>query len=159
RCHDHKFDGFRQSDYYRMQAFFAPVQPLDLVKASKEEQAEWKTKAAPVETEIAALTKEIAKRTKENLPTTELQTRLDETQERMPPALPSLFTVKDDFAQKTPIHVLPRGDYEHPGDAVGMRMPGVLLEDGAPELPEETSKPREVLSRWLTDAQNPLTAR
>ena len=27
RCHDHKFDGFRQSDYYRMQAFFAAVQP------------------------------------------------------------------------------------------------------------------------------------
>ena len=23
RCHDHKFDPFRQSDYYRMQAYFA----------------------------------------------------------------------------------------------------------------------------------------
>ncbi len=23
RCHDHKFDAFRQSDYYRLQGFFA----------------------------------------------------------------------------------------------------------------------------------------
>src|SRR3954464_6663483 len=42
RCHDHKFDPFRQSDYYRLQAHFAQLQPDDLVLASKEEQAEWK---------------------------------------------------------------------------------------------------------------------
>ena len=24
RCHDHKFDPIRQTDYYRMQAYFAP---------------------------------------------------------------------------------------------------------------------------------------
>jgi hypothetical protein len=159
RCHDHKFDGFRQSDYYRMQAFFAAVQPLDLVKASAAEQAEWKVKAAPIQAEIAQLTKDIAKRTKENLPVTELQAKLDDLQDRMPAALPSLFTVKDDFAQKSGIHLLPRGDYEHPGDAVGMRLPGVFLPEGAEEFPQDTPKPREVLAKWLTDASNPLTAR
>ena len=30
RCHDHKFDPIRQSDYYRMQAFFAAAQDKDV---------------------------------------------------------------------------------------------------------------------------------
>jgi hypothetical protein len=159
RCHDHKFDGFRQSDYYRVQSFFAAVQPYDLIKASDEQQKQWKATAAPIQAEIAHLTREISKRSKENLPVTELQTQLEETQDKLPAALPSLFTVKDDFAQKAQIHILPRGDFEHPGDAVGMRVPGVFLPEDTPELPEDTPKPREVLASWLTDSDNPLTAR
>src|SRR5436305_11613082 len=38
RCHDHKLDPIRQSDYYRMQAHFAQTQPSDLVLPSKDEQ-------------------------------------------------------------------------------------------------------------------------
>ena len=55
RCHDHKFDPFRQSDYYRLQAHFAQTQPNDLVLASKEEQDAWKTKAAPVQQDVRRL--------------------------------------------------------------------------------------------------------
>lgn len=33
RCHDHKFDPILQADYYRMQAFFAPMLPRDDVLA------------------------------------------------------------------------------------------------------------------------------
>ena len=29
RCHDHKFDPLLQADYYRLQAFFAPLEPRD----------------------------------------------------------------------------------------------------------------------------------
>jgi hypothetical protein len=29
RCHDHKFDPISQRDYFRLQAFFAPMQPRD----------------------------------------------------------------------------------------------------------------------------------
>jgi hypothetical protein len=40
RCHDHKFDPILQKDYFRLQAFFAPVVWRDdLTIASKEEQA------------------------------------------------------------------------------------------------------------------------
>jgi hypothetical protein len=33
RCHDHKFDPISQADYFRLQAFFAPMQPRDDVLA------------------------------------------------------------------------------------------------------------------------------
>ena len=38
RCHDHKFDPVAQSDYYQLQAFFAPTFPKDIVLASPEEK-------------------------------------------------------------------------------------------------------------------------
>ncbi len=159
RCHDHKFDGFRQSDYYRVQAFFAALQPNDLILAPEAEQKAWTAKATPLQVEVGKLQKEIAAATKAGMPTADLMAKLDEAQDRLPAPLPSLFTVKDDPANKAPIHLLPRGDYEHPGDRVGMRVPGVLLPPDAPELPDDLAKPREALAQWLTDPRNPLTAR
>ena len=44
RCHDHKFDPIRQTDYYRMQAFFAATHENDMPLATPEEQAAWKAK-------------------------------------------------------------------------------------------------------------------
>jgi hypothetical protein len=49
RCHDHKFDPILQTDYYRLQAFFAPMQPRDdlpaadvgTVKRYREQLASW----------------------------------------------------------------------------------------------------------------------
>ena len=40
-----------------------------------------------------------------------------------------------------------------------MRPLGVLLPDGAPELPADTKTPRTELAKWITDPENPLTAR
>jgi Protein of unknown function (DUF1553) len=42
---------------------------------------------------------------------------------------------------------------------VGMRPLGVLLPEGAPELPLDTAQPREKLAAWVADPANPLTAR
>ena len=36
RCHDHKFDPILQRDYYRLQAFFAPMFPVNEIVALKE---------------------------------------------------------------------------------------------------------------------------
>ena len=60
RCHDHKFDPIRQSDYYRLQAFFAPMLPrTDLSLGTAKQRAEyearlreWKSAAAEVLAEI-----------------------------------------------------------------------------------------------------------
>ena len=35
RCHDHKFDPILHTDYYRLQAFFAAYQPVDLPLADE----------------------------------------------------------------------------------------------------------------------------
>lgn len=40
-----------------------------------------------------------------------------------------------------------------------MRVPGVLLPEGSPELPASTSHPRWELAKWIIDPENPLTAR
>src|SRR5437899_11979463 len=55
RCHDHKFDPIRQSDYYRIQAYFAAAQPNDIPRASPEEQAAWKTKVDALEAQVKEL--------------------------------------------------------------------------------------------------------
>ncbi len=38
RCHDHKFDPILQKDYYRLQAFFAPILPRDDIPLATPEQ-------------------------------------------------------------------------------------------------------------------------
>jgi hypothetical protein len=63
RCHDHKFDPILQKDYYRLQAFFAPLLPRDdLPLATAEQQASaasrqaaWEATTAEIRREIAAL--------------------------------------------------------------------------------------------------------
>jgi hypothetical protein len=63
RCHDHKFDPIRQTDYYRLQAFFANTAAADrLVLASPaaaqrycEQQARWEQETAFIREEIEVL--------------------------------------------------------------------------------------------------------
>tara|TARA_R110002072_G_scaffold146075_1_gene292814 strand:+ start:85538 stop:88756 length:3219 start_codon:yes stop_codon:yes gene_type:complete len=51
-------------------------------------------------------------------------------------------------------HVLQRGQYDRPGERVTFDTPAAL-----PPLPENTSKDRLGLARWLVSRDNPLTAR
>lgn len=64
RCHDHKFDPILQRDYYRLRAFFAPIQPGDRVAATKTETTAhatklkaWEAKTADLRAQIAELEK------------------------------------------------------------------------------------------------------
>jgi uncharacterized protein DUF1553/uncharacterized protein DUF1549 len=162
RCHDHKFDPIRQSDYYRIQAYFSSVHGVDVPRATPDEVAAWKAKAEPVEAEIKELRASMQKL--RGMPNAadqreQFQKKLEMAQEKMPEPLPSIHTVAANPAEKSPIHLLARGDYLNKGDRVGMRPLGVLLLDGTPELPENTEQPRLSLARWIVDPQNPLTAR
>jgi hypothetical protein len=157
RCHDHKFDPFRQSDYYRLQAHFAQVQPNDIVLASKEEQEAWKAKAAPVEAQKRRLQAEL--RRAPEAAKAKLETEIDALDDRMPAPLESIYSVSDDPAKASPIKVLFHGDYLNPVATVGVRPLGILLPDGAPEAPIVEDKPRLKLAEWIADPANPLTAR
>ena len=94
RCHDHKFDPFRQSDYYRLQAHFAQTQPNDVVLASQEEQAQWKAKAAPLEQEKRRLQMQLRRAPDGEKAKLELQ--LEELDDKMPAPLASIYSVTDE---------------------------------------------------------------
>jgi hypothetical protein len=157
RCHDHKFDPFRQADYYRLQAHFAQVQINDIVLASKEEQEAWKAKAQPVEQEKRQLQAEL--RRAPEAEKGKLETALDDLDDKMPPPLESIYSVKDIAEKASRIKVLFHGDYLNPVATVGVRPLGILLPDGAPEAPIEEEKPRLKLAEWIAEPANPLTAR
>ena len=157
RCHDHKFDPFRQSDYYRLQAHFAQTQPNDIVLASKEEQAEWKVKATPLEQERRRLQMQLRRAPDGEKAKLELQ--LEELDDKMPAPLASIYSVTDEPKKASPIQILFHGDYLNPVAKVGVRPLGILLPEGEPEAPIETDQPRLKLAQWITDSKNPLTAR
>jgi hypothetical protein len=157
RCHDHKFDPFRQSDYYRMQAHFAQTQPNDIVMASEAEQAAWKEKATPIQQEMRKLQGQL--RRAPDGEKAKIETQLEELDGKLPAPLSSIYSVKDDAAKPAPIKVLFHGDYLNPVAKVGVRPLGILLPDATPEAPLDIEKPRLKLAEWITDPANPLTAR
>ena len=156
RCHDHKFDPIRQSDYYRIQGYFAATWEKDQSLATPEEMEAWKAKAAKTNAAIAAMKRQMKGKTGPEL--TELEGKLEELNDQLPPAPPAIYTVENKFDKASPIHLLARGDYANRGDKVGMRPLGVLLPDATPEK-TAIENPRTKLAEWITDPSNPLTAR
>jgi hypothetical protein len=157
RCHDHKFDPFRQSDYYRLQGYFSQAQPHDLIRATPEEQAAYKSVVDPLQLEIKQLQSKMRKAPEEEKG--KLQTQLDAIDEKMPLPLTAIYAVKDDPKAATPIHLLFKGDYQQQLDSVGARPLGILLPENTPEEPITTTQPRLKLANWIVDPANPLTAR
>jgi hypothetical protein len=156
RCHDHKFDPIRQKDYYRMEAYFADTQPEDVSLVSKEEQAAYKASVEAIDAKIKALKKKMAE---SGAAAGDIDKAVEDLEDQKPTPPPSLYSVADDPKNVTPIHVLARGDYQNRGDLVNARVLGVLLPDGASELPADDPAPRMKLAEWITSADNPLTAR
>jgi hypothetical protein len=157
RCHDHKFDPIRHSDYYRIQAYFSGVQFDDVVRATPEERAQWKAKVDPIEAEIRELRQSMRGKKGDELEA--LRAKAEALEEKRPEPLPGLFAVALQPANRDNIHMLARGDYQNKGDRVGPRPLGVLLPDDAPELSAAVKDPRTELARWISDPDNPLTAR
>lgn len=62
--------------------------------------------------------------------------------------------VMEQISQPRKTHVLQRGDFRTPGDEIAPATPVAL-----PRATDDPANNRLTLARWLTDAQNPLTAR
>ena len=157
RCHDHKFDPIRQKDYYRIQAYFAATQVDDIALTGADEQAAWKSKAEPIQNKIKEIKKRLPGLTGKEK--TDAEKSVEDLEDHLPEPLPTLYSVSDDFAKLTPVHVLGRGDFQNKGDQVAPRPLGVLLPDGAPESPTDIPVPRAKLAEWVVAPDNPLTAR
>jgi hypothetical protein len=82
RCHDHKFDPIRQSDYYRLQGYFAQTQANDVIIASAEEQAKYKATMEPLENEMKKLRFAMRKASEEDKG--KILTRLEEIDGQIP---------------------------------------------------------------------------
>ncbi len=75
RCHDHKFDPILQTDYYRLQSFFAAMMPRDDVPIAppgvlanyNQQQAAWESATADLRAEIAELKRPYATRARKQM--------------------------------------------------------------------------------------------
>ncbi|MCA2971946.1 MAG: DUF1553 domain-containing protein [Acidobacteriaceae bacterium] len=157
RCHDHKFDPIRHTDYYRMQSFFATTEHHDIPLSSEAEKADWQKRNEAVKKELADLRKRLKATT--GAEKAQIEQIIGVKEKQLPEPLPELKTVRSDPKLYFPVHVLERGSSDMPAAKMGMRPLGVLLADDAAEWGEAIPQPRRKLAAWITDPHNPLTAR
>ena len=157
RCHDHKFDGITLDDYYGFQAFWAATQEYDIVLANSTEQAAWKAKTDTIQAEIKKLQKTTADLTGDARARAE--EKLRELEASLPPPLPAISTVRNVASERTPVHVLKRGNPDKKGQQVGPKLLGIGFPGKVAELPADTANPRSILARAIVQPENPLTAR
>ncbi|MDT7828305.1 PSD1 and planctomycete cytochrome C domain-containing protein [Pricia sp. S334] len=135
QCHDHKYDAITQRNYFEMFAFFNQVDEkglqMDAVQAKNK-----KFFADPPfmtisreDTEGVLSFVNLGEKEKINV------------------------MVMNDSAPRT-TYLLNRGEYDRPTDSVQPGTPSSIL-----AFPDEFPKNRSGLARWLTDKDNPLTAR
>lgn len=144
QCHDHKYDPVSQKDYYRLYAFFdscdEPTMPiggppnLEETIARLNEMEFWLQKNGGSREDIAIIRDQI-KRLRGKVPTTLVM------RERVQP--------RQTFVQI-------RGDFLRKGDEVKPTYPAAL---GSPGVASPGRLTRLDLAKWLTSAENPLTAR
>ena len=135
RCHDHKYDAISQKNYFELFAFFNQVDEkglqMDAVQAKNQ-----KYYADAPYMDISA------DETKDVLAFINME---ENTQIKV--------MVMNDSAPKTTF-VLNRGEYDQPTDSVTPNTPETIY-----PFPNGAPKNRLGLAEWLTDKNNPLTAR
>lgn len=157
RCHDHKLEPLTQQDYYRLEAYFAATAEHDIVLASAEERRAWEQGKQELEQQIQRV-KERA-RAAEGIEKERLELEVDALEDRLPQPLPTIPSTRNDFAARTPIHVLRRGEWERKAELVGPSPPQILRGGERDVLDAEVSDPRTRLAQWLIGPTQPLTAR
>ncbi|MEO2015270.1 MAG: PSD1 and planctomycete cytochrome C domain-containing protein [Fuerstiella sp.] len=157
RCHNHKLEPITQKDYYRLQAYLAATSEYDIPLAGKEDQQAWEKQTADIKADMKKLKAQIAVASGEL--EVQLEQKLKQLTYKLPPHPATIPSIRNDFENRTAIHVLRRGVWEHKGVAVGARPLSVLVSMTEPELAGDVAAPKTELAKWLTDDQHPLTAR
>jgi mono/diheme cytochrome c family protein len=146
QCHNHKFDPIAQKEYYRFFAFFNNSDEPELRFGTPEDEARGRRidqleaelqpfASNPDDAAIKAKRAELAKLRK---------------QEK---GILTTLVIEERKTSPRTTHVLTKGDFTRPAEAVTPGVPLVLH-------PLNVENPTRVdLARWLTSADNPLTAR
>ena len=132
KCHDHKYDPILQKDYYSAFAFFNQVPEKGIFGTIDANFADPPNMKITTQ-DINSILKFINKK---------------DTAAVMVMTMQDKDTLRD-------THVLTRGNYDQLGDVVTAKMPKFIMDFESKKYPQN----RLGLTQWLTDAQNPLTAR
>jgi len=160
RCHDHKSDPFTQRDYYRMTALFAGSAEVEIPLGSLFD-VQTATRSFPL-LEQARILKRMTKRSDaKGEERDELLRRLGEAYLRAPEPMETAKVLGHE-ERLPPTHILERGEFTQPLDAVAPGFPGALgpgpaIDEPAGErfIPER----RKALAEWLTAPEQPLLGR
>jgi hypothetical protein len=178
RCHNHKFDPLPQRDYYRLIALFkgaydendwlkpelnngfggalsAGLGERYLTHVTTAERKRWQENNGKIEKEIEAL--------KAGAQTAETPNKIKQLEARRQPE-PRIMALWD-RGEPSRTYIYRRGNYLTAGPPVAPGIPGVLAEPGttfeikAPWPGAKSTGRRLAFARWLTQPDNPLTAR
>jgi hypothetical protein len=166
RCHNHKFEALTMHDYYRMVAFFTPLErptsgrtERDLPAGTRHEIARLAERDKTLPWLVRA---SLAHRL---LPTGVPNAAPFDTStvalRHVVPDLPRGYFLHEPTPKAPDTHLLIRGKAARPGPKVEPGLPAVLVRQ-QPQMPSpgpHTSLRRLTLARWIASPDNPLTAR
>ncbi|MCW5518010.1 PSD1 and planctomycete cytochrome C domain-containing protein [Muriicola sp. Z0-33] len=135
KCHDHKYDPISQKEYYGVYAFFNNVNEkgiqMDAVQAARQKYFADSPYITITDSEVEGVLSFINNEEGEGV---------------------NVMVMNDSTPRQT--YLLNRGNYDEPTDSVETTTPASIF-PFSPELP----KNRLGLAKWVTDKNNPLTAR
>ena len=176
QCHSHKYDPFKQKEYYQFMAFFnntADIGPnedpkLELPEAvgkglgDKAQGAGDKDKTASERSLAGSFTSRCAPEAKQEEKDDKSETSKDDSKkpkkakkQAKKPEPPKLTTlVMQELPKPRVQHLFVGGSFLNPGEVVSPGVPAVLNPFPASQTPNRLG-----LAKWLVDPANPLTAR
>jgi hypothetical protein len=169
RCHDHKFEPFSQTDYYRLLAVFEPLKRPEIIASATHRAEHERTVGSDDELRSywRGIRLQASLLTGSLLPSLSGQPRLLAAAQLSLmakvdlPELPQAHIYYEDSPQAPPTRLFRRGDPKRATSAVSVGLPGVLV-NRQPEPPASLAHStgrRRWLADWITRRDNPLTAR